>query len=46
MRKLSLAVAVEVLRQAHAQGVARRPMPKDPEAYIQSLMFDPTYDKG
>lgn len=46
MRQLSKIIAVRVLHSAHEQGVAQKPMPADPENYIESLMFDPSYTSG
>ncbi len=43
MRELSKSIALRVLETAYDQGVARLPKPDDPEKYIESIMFDPSY---
>ncbi|MDR0901430.1 MAG: NAD-dependent malic enzyme [Opitutaceae bacterium] len=43
IRDVSLAIAVEVARQAHEEGLATLPKPADIEADIRQSMFEPVY---
>jgi malate dehydrogenase (oxaloacetate-decarboxylating)(NADP+) len=43
VREVSVAIAVAVAEVACKQGLATKPLPEDPEAYIRSLMYLPEY---
>ena len=45
IREVSLAIAIAVVKVACRQGLATKPIPDKLEQYIQSLMYQPDYQR-